>query len=216
LAGSTIEMNASWRKHPLCVVALGLLVLGIWDETWFMPGPVSNPHAAIERQCVLCHPGFSGTPNRGCMACKTRMKFVEDAGIHLHGEEKRCAACHVEHRTRIYPLALSWVDEERFDHKWTGFDLGRYHKGLKCSKCHLETRPYRDVARTCDGCHADFAPGAWMHDKTGCKLDSLHSGLACAECHTERWGEGKTPSCITCHPQADYRPRQACPSDQPA
>jgi hypothetical protein len=122
----------------------------------------------------------------------------------------------VEHRPRRYPLARAWVDEERFNHQWAGFDLGRYHKELKCSKCHLETRPYRDVARTCDGCHADFAPGVWKHDQAGCKLDSLHSGLACAECHTESWGEGKTPSCIRCHPQADYRPRQACLSDQSA
>jgi hypothetical protein len=203
-------MNWSWLKHPACVAALSLLVLGIWDETWFMPGPVSNPHAGIERRCVACHPGLSGTPNNGCMACKTRMKYVGDKGIHVHGEEKRCATCHVEHRTRAYPLARSWVDPGRFDHKWTGFDLGRFHKELKCSKCHLESRPYRDVARTCDGCHLDFAPGVWMHHKAGCDMDSLHSGLACTECHTGGWGEGKTPTCIKCHPRADYRLRQIC------
>jgi hypothetical protein len=203
-------MIGSWLKHPVTLVALGLLVLGIWDETWFMPGPVSRPHAGVERQCALCHPGFSGTPNSACMACKTRMGYVEDRGIHRHGEEKRCAVCHVEHRSRAYPLVRAWIDPDRFEHKLTGFDPGRFHKELKCSKCHSETKPYRDVARTCDGCHADFSPGVWTHDKTGCKLDALHSGLDCAECHNQGWGEGKTPLCVRCHAKADYAPRRLC------
>lgn len=207
-------MKMSRLKHPVSLVAFGLLVLGIWDETWFMPGPVSHPHAQIERQCGLCHPGFSGTPNSGCMACKTRMKYVEDRGVHLHGAEKRCSACHVEHRTRAYPLARAWVDPERFEHKWTGFDTGRFHKKLECSKCHAQGKPYRDVARTCDGCHSDFAPGVWAHDKTGCRLDALHSGLDCARCHSRGWGEGKTPSCAGCHAGADYVPQLICPPNQ--
>jgi len=206
-------MDYRWLKHPVTLAALGLLVLGIWDETWFMPAQVSRSHAAIERQCALCHPGFSGTPNSTCIACKTRMNYVEDRGIHLYAHEKRCAACHVEHRTRAYPLARSWVDEERFDHEWTGFDLERFHKKLKCAGCHSGSKPYRDVKRTCDGCHVDFKAGVWVHDKTGCGLDALHSGLGCTDCHSEGWGENKAPSCIKCHEKTGWSPRRVCSPD---
>lgn len=190
------------------------MVLGIWDTTWFMPGQVSQPHASIERKCAQCHPGFSGTPDSACMACKTGMKFVGDRGIHLNRSEQRCASCHVEHRTRAYPLARAWVDPDKFDHTWTGFDLGRFHKKLiTCTKCHSKAQPYSDVAKTCDGCHNDFKPGLWIHDKTECGLDALHSGIDCAQCHDRGWGKGKSPSCARCHPKEGYAPRQICPSN---
>ncbi|MBU1741949.1 MAG: hypothetical protein KKC37_10405 [Proteobacteria bacterium] len=201
-----------WRRliHPLVFFGAAMLVVAVVDETWLMPGPVSRHHAALEGKCAQCHPGFDGTPNRTCLRCKTKMKLVMDRGIHRFAPIKRCADCHVEHRTRAYPLASAWVDPRRFNHRWTGFVWGKFHQRLACDKCHLPGKPYRAVKPTCDGCHQDFTPGVWNHDKSRCRLDAVHAGLTCRACHVNKWGPGKKPSCVRCHPRDKYRPRRAC------
>lgn len=192
------------------LAALGLLVLGMTDETWFMPGPVSRVHARHESRCVLCHQGFKGAPKDSCLKCKTDMNLDMDKGVHKYAPLKECADCHVEHRTRDYPLASAWVDENRFDHSWTGFDLGKYHSKIECRRCHKAGENYRDVKSACDQCHQDFFPGLWDHARTGCNLDSLHNGFSCDKCHVNGWGPGKNPSCHDCHPEDDFDIHKVC------
>lgn len=203
-------MRLTLLYHPVVLVAAVFLAVVMLDTTWLMPGPVSRYHAKFAAQCARCHVPFSGTPNETCLACKAKMKLVEDRGIHRYAKIKQCATCHVEHRTRAYPLASAWVDPVTFDHQWTGFDLGRYHRKLACKKCHRDPDTYRKVARTCAGCHKDFVPGLWDHRKTGCNLDALHAGLACSQCHQHKWGPGLSPSCTRCHPKKDYDPKSLC------
>ncbi|MBU2547914.1 MAG: hypothetical protein KKB20_05865 [Proteobacteria bacterium] len=199
------------KKITLWMLAAALiLVVAVFGETWFMPGPVSRSHADIESRCRLCHPGFAGTPNGSCLACKDRMGLDPGRGIHRYAPVRRCTACHVEHRTRDYPLASDWIDPDRFDHGWTGFRLGRYHDGLACEKCHPTGRPRRAARPACDDCHHNFSPGPWDHDKTGCRLDTLHAGLECRGCHVKGWGQGREPACEACHPGQGYGPRRVC------
>ncbi len=197
-------------KYLWLLVIAGLVSLGFVDETWFMPGPVSRAHAPIEGHCSLCHPGFSGAPNQACLACKPKMNIDQDRGIHRYAPIKRCAVCHMEHRTRDYPLASAWVDPDTFNHQWTGFDLGQYHNKLTCRRCHAPGQPYRDANKNCAVCHDNFAPGIWDHQKTDCRLDPLHSGLACASCHIDQWGPGKKPECRSCHVEDSYKARDIC------
>lgn len=200
-----------WKfKYLWLLLAAGLFLMGLTDETWFMPGPVSRSHEAIEGDCGRCHPGFSGTPNQSCLSCKDRMKLIRDSGIHRHAPIEHCATCHVEHRTRNYPLASAWVAPKAFNHDWTGFRLGKYHSKLDCRQCHLQGRPYRDAEPACDACHQNFHSGIWNHRNTGCDLDSLHVGLACRSCHRQGWGKEKTPSCQPCHPKGKYTPGSIC------
>ena len=198
------------------LLAAIFLLVGLVDKSWFMPGPVSRPHARIEGECERCHPGFSGTPNESCLACKTDMKLIQDRGVHKFAPIKQCADCHVEHRTRDYPLARDWVRPTEFDHDWTGFALKPYHEKTVCAQCHPENRPYREVETTCEGCHKDFNPAQWKHDSTGCGLDAIHDGLACGLCHDHGWGEPMVPACDHCHPAGKYQFREACePADTP-
>src|SRR5258708_38123140 len=62
-----------------------------------------------------------------------------------------CAACHREHKGRnanIMPL-----DEKKFDHKLTNFELKDKHKEVKCDKCHLPKKKHREAPLDCYGCH---------------------------------------------------------------
>ena len=182
------------------------------NRSWLMPGPVSRYHAAIEKRCDKCHPGFRGAPNESCLKCKVKMKLVIDRGIHRHAAEKRCATCHIEHRSREYPLASAWVRKKDFKHQQTGYTLGRFHKKLACSKCHPPGLPYRSVRNRarCVQCHKDFSPGVWEHRKTKCTPDALHANLKCKACHINGWGAGKSPVCTGCHPKNKYQPKQLC------
>ena len=197
-------------KNPWLLLAAVLLILVIWDETWLMPGPVTRYHASIEAECRLCHPGFGGTPDSGCLSCKVKMKLVRDRGVHAHAPIKKCAHCHVEHRTREYPLASAWVDPADFDHKWTGFDLEPFHGKLECSKCHQPGQPRLAADPKCDGCHTDFFPGVWDHAKTGCAPGPLHANLACRVCHVSGWGDGLKPVCDSCHFEGKFEDRVLC------
>lgn len=203
-------MNPRFLYHPLTLLAIAFLILVSSHTKWLMPGPVSRFHAEFEARCTRCHAPFAGTPDAKCLDCKAKMKLVQNRGIHRYGKVKHCARCHVEHRTREYPLASAWVDPVTFDHRWTGFELGRYHNRLACAKCHPDPGTYRQARLTCAGCHQDFVPGIWDHRKTGCDLDALHAALACRQCHLSKWGAGLPPSCKRCHQRTNYDPKILC------
>jgi len=212
LNGADMKKFLSGGKKFYLLLALAFVGWAIADPAWFMPSPVSIYHAPIEAQCGRCHRPFRGAPNQSCLKCKVKMKLVTDRGIHRYAPEKKCAACHVEHRTRAYPLASAWVVPGNFNHQWTGYKLDRFHKKLACVKCHPPGRPYRLALHktACLNCHKDFHPVLWDHRKTGCRRDSLHAGLKCGQCHVKGWGKDKHPVCKSCHPGKKYKPRRVC------
>lgn len=163
----------NWRRflHPLVILAVALLVLCVVAETHFMPGPLSENHADIEGNCGACHPGFKGTPDASCLACKGKMKFDPNSGIHRYGPKRRCAACHNEHNGRNFPLATAWINPADFNHDWTGCGLDDVHRGVACQDCHpWGWKPGKHI--TCVKCH----PKAGYKPKDVCQKVGLPIG----------------------------------------
>jgi len=145
-------MNWRWFLNPLVILSAVLLALCVLEEKYFMPGPLSAGHAGLERNCRACHPGFKGTPDGSCLACKEKMSLYLARGIHYYGPKKPCAACHDEHNGRKFPLAVAWIDPASFNHAWTGCGLDSTHKDVACQDCH----PWgwgRGKQITCIKCH---------------------------------------------------------------
>lgn len=132
----------SWRNYltvVAIVAALGYAAFGLFagpaGEVQFTHGPVSAPHAHIDRNCGACHEPFApirndslfsqwpklanklfGSPksveswgrvsDAKCMTCHT-----ETLGHHDHLSKAEditsCASCHIEHRGRDADVALS-------------------------------------------------------------------------------------------------------------
>ncbi|KIX14646.1 hypothetical protein [Dethiosulfatarculus sandiegensis] len=198
--------------HPLFFIGLALLIFSLVDETLLMPDHLSTAHGSLENNCKACHPGFKGTPDSNCLACKGKMSLVLETGIHKYAPVKKCSGCHQEHLGKNYPIAEAWIDPVNFNHNWTGFDLSPFHLNLACTDCHQAKGNYRHTPRQCGKCHRDFKPGLWNHAKVGCRLTPPHKDLPCRNCHTKGWGGDKQPTCSQCHPPNTYKPRMACAS----
>src|SRR5258708_5325275 len=136
-----------------------------------------------------------------------------------------CAACHREHKGRnanIMPL-----DEKKFDHKLTNFELKDKHKEVKCDKCHLHTKKRGEAQLDCYGCHKkdDKHKGAlgqkceechnaksWKekdvffdHDKTKFPLKNAHADpkVRCVDCHPKDHYKHTPIACNECHKTDD-------------
>lgn len=96
--------------------------------------------------------------------------------------------------------------KEKFDHKQTGFDLGKHHSKLACNKCHTKMNPIEKLNPSCNSCHKDFVQGKFNHRKTGLILDDIHKEFDCESCHPKNNFSLK-PVCTDCHDNYIY-PKQ--------
>jgi len=147
---------------------------------------------------------------------------VECAGCHKEGKKHReaphtCIECHKEddnHRGRLGEKCTDCHNEEswrktRFDHDKTKFPLKDRHRNVPCSSCHPDHK-YKDLPRTCAGCHRLNDPHATRY------------GDKCDKCHSEKdWrtvkfdhdrdtkyrleGRHVMVDCDTCHPGDLYK-----------
>lgn len=196
-------------------------------ETLLMPGKLSNAHRKLEEHCSVCHDVRDRSRQPAlCLDCHKRIAadIRNRRGFHGHAPAmatSQCDACHAEHLGRTADIVE--LDPAQFDHELTDFPLRGAHAAVACVSCHSAAKPYRDVPRTCDGCHArddahagklgrDCAachgPDSWWqahfdHDTTGFPLRGGHAGLACAQCHVANHYKGTPRDCVSCHATDD-------------
>lgn len=153
--------------------------------------------------CQSCHKSDK------CTKCHDVDKTYDKPRKHdLKGKSfevvhQNCISCHKDNScNKCHQDGI----KERFDHKSTGFDLGKYHSKLACSKCHSKTNPMDKPSKNCLSCHKNFTSGKYNHDRTGFRLDDLHKDLDCDNCHKNN-NFATSPGCSDCHDGFTY-PKQ--------
>lgn len=192
-----------WVFRYGLVLGIVLAAVAFSRATPLMTGQLSAAHAGFEADCQKCHPRGGQSQDALCLKCHAGIGTTSPSVIHKRVKEK-CAVCHIEHRSRAYPLALS--DPVAFDHNLTGFDLSRWHRGVACRACHRPGEPYYRVKKACRDCHSGWGPESFDHARvTGVKLYS-HLAIDCSRCHPEnRYVD--PPRCTPCHDSwIRYRP----------
>jgi hypothetical protein len=197
-------------------------------ERLVSPGPLSRPHAKIERNCVSCHTPFAPKTERAnCLSCHKPIARDIKARVGLHGRKaairvSQCRACHTEHRGREKKIAA--FNTGKFDHALTDFPLKGKHARTTCRSCHAPGRKATAAPTQCVACHAkaDVHRGrfgrncaschvetGWRdirrfdHALTGYPLIGQHRTTSCASCHTGRRFAGTPRQCIACHVEDD-------------
>ncbi|MEW6364069.1 MAG: hypothetical protein AB1714_05465 [Acidobacteriota bacterium] len=187
-------------------LTLGLLIWAwsLYRPAWWMPSALSESHAGLDANCGNCHVPYRGVAVARCLNCHADFTAA-DSPSPLHRDHRiECPRCHVEHRTRDYPLRFA--DPRGFDHSLTGFPLGRRHQRLQCTYCHKDLYDYFHVPATCPECHSAWNSTNFRHDQVvGIPL-VIHKELECQDCHTGRLYDQK-PACGNCHgEEVRYQP----------
>jgi len=149
------------------------------------PGPLIEGHKKLEKKdCLECHSAGSGTPDSKCLDCHKEIREnIKSNKKSFHANVKKdCFLCHSDHKGRDFNTTE--VDEKKFDHKATGYELTGKHEKIKCNECHTEKREKKPIRKnetryfgkttSCKGCHqksdVHLYTGKWK------KLD-------CGKCH---------------------------------
>ncbi len=191
------DRTATKLFYTLCFALVVVSVSSSSAQEFFRvsPGKLNETHADLDnsRSCTRCHDLGGGVTNDKCLAChKTLSKSIR-SGKGLHARfQKRCIACHTQHKGRGYNI-IDWRQvggRENFDHDRTGFKLEKKHSVIACASCHKKrTRSgrtyYPGLSPECGSCHRD------VHSTTlrACKQchQSRHrapfAGDDCKQCH---------------------------------
>ena len=156
-----------------------------------------NDHAdRFGLACSSCH------VNEPCSKCHKSEAAAAKPIEHVEGGHDRCSTCHSV--TENCEKCHDKQPRERFDHaRKTGFDLGRFHSALTCTRCHKENGNHKGLSGTCTSCHSGWKPGAFDHAVTGIKLSETHAALDCESCHLES-NFAKPPACSGCHDDKSF------------
>ena len=171
--------------HRLIGLSVFLLVAGNL-RAQLSPGDLSKAHAELEgiSNCTKCHVLGQKVSNDKCLDCHKELKsrVVQNKGFHVSKEVKgkACASCHNEHHGRTFDLVR--LDEDKFEHQLTGYELTGAHKKTECRECHKadyvsditlkkKKTTFLGLKQSCGSCHED------VHQKTLSTND-------CAKCHT--------------------------------
>lgn len=144
--------------------------------------------------------------------------FIYGDSISPHGANFKiaCEDCHTEKGWRVA------VNEIKFDHSGTGFQLIGGHKKADCAGCHSSLK-FNEVGVLCADCHTDIhrnelgnncenchTPLNWdnrnrsldIHAATDFPLIGMHANLDCQSCHRNEqqreFGRLST-ECSSCH-----------------
>ena len=218
-------MPAACRVLGLLALVFTAPLLAADIERFFMPGPLIAGHKGLEAECTNCHERLRElTQNVLCLSCHDHRPILDDIrdGSGFHGKDRQassqdCSLCHTDHKGEDARIVL--LDEDRFDHRLTDFELIGRHRLAECTDCHRSGEKHREAEQECHACHAedDFhegelgercadchSPVSWHrsefdHDRTDFPLRESHRGVVCSACHRdERYAD--TPGrCVDCH-----------------
>jgi hypothetical protein len=185
------------------------------------PGPLSEGHKNLETTgCLDCHKIGTGVPDKNCLECHEEIKNFKEQKLGFHGNQKKnCISCHKEHKGRKFNRTN--LNQKKFDHSLTTFELKGEHKKLECKECHTDShnkkknkrnkirffRELKNRKTTCFECHIDETPHTFS-DK--------YKEENCALCHiNDSWdkirefdhdktnfkliGKHKELTCKECH-----------------
>ena len=184
------------------------------------PGPLAKAHEKYDgiKTCVKCHKLGGGVPDENCLGCHDKLasRIKEKKTIHARYTVS-CIKCHRDHQGRNFRMVS--LDEKKFDHKETGYDLQGGHGKLKCGKCHKKDR-YSGLSRECLHCHDDYHKKQLSADCFKCHnfevwkdlkkfnhdrdskytLTGRHKEVKCDQCHKKKkYRLKKYTFCDSCH-----------------
>lgn len=193
----------------------------------FSPGKLARPHAFLEglSNCTECHQAGDELKDELCLDCHEEIAARVRAAEGYHGRlapaERACVNCHLDHQGLDYDLV--GLDERRFDHRKTGWNLTGAHREIECRDCHdprlvvdpqirrllaksSKQRTYLGTAIQCSGCHFDEHRG-----QLGTRCDDCHdttdwsaaAGFDHATSDFPLRGAHAEVQCSECHPSED-------------
>ncbi len=216
-------------RFSLAIMLLSCLTFNHADaadiEQFLMPGVLIEGHKGLESECTNCHVRLRNTTqNTLCLDCHDHKPIANDIRDKkgFHGKDKKasslqCKACHSDHKGR--DARVIWLDKDRFDHRFTDFDLSGKHKLADCGSCHLEDKKYREAPANCYACHSEddahkgdrgkkcedchnsagWGKSAFDHDQTDFKLKFAHTQVNCNACHLGGEYKDTPKKCVSCH-----------------
>lgn len=221
LAGARPALSAACHLLVLALVTFGTSpARGQSIESVVMPGAVAKSHAKIEHECSKCHVRFRPAAQPGlCQECHRDIAADLRGGTGYHGRtgDTACRRCHTDHRGREARIVV--LDETKFDHRLTDYQLRGEHRGKACAGCHRAGEKHREAPADCYSCHrgndkhrSNLGPhceachgeegwkmGRFDHSKTRFPLLHRHAQVRCADCHVDERYAGTARDCVGCH-----------------
>jgi len=196
-------------------------------KTLVMPGKLITGHAELESECASCHKTFDKQGQRQlCLDCHEEIADDIEGQHGYHGQraevqDSQCSSCHAEHQGR--DAVIVFLDEDKFDHRFTDFELADAHTDVDCADCHSPDLKYREAPNECAGCHLEdqhhegamgddcgscHQPTEWLeakfdHSTTDYPLLGKHSEAKCLDCHEDRTFPDPPTNCFGCHAADD-------------
>ena len=207
---STYVIYLALALFMLAIFGLaGLLAgpLGLYGpgSTWRMlvvPGPLSQAHAFLEKECGACHTPNKGITATACLTCHaTDMPLLAKQSTVFHAEIQECRSCHIEHQgNAVRPVTMDhavlarigWRSRQgekatdgkamsEIAHAFAGLTGGHPASDvttLDCHSCHSFRDPHRGLfGRECAECHQT---SSW---KTAGFVHPSPRSKDCAQCH---------------------------------
>ena len=196
-------------------------------ERLVSPGPLSNAHQELEKDCSSCHATFDKSAQTAlCLDCHkdTSADVMRFTGFHGKSPDvqgKDCKTCHTEHEGLIFDIAT--FDSTLFDHSLTDYPLKGLHEEVECAACHLTDKKFRETPTDCASCHKSDEPhkdrlgddcqdchtvNDWKqvdfdHSTTDFPLLGKHRNTTCVACHVGEIYEELPAKCNDCHEEDD-------------
>ena len=197
-------------------------------ESAVMPGPVIQGHAELEGACQNSHVRIDRAAQpKLCLDCHKPVAADVRAGTGYHGriKERECRGCHTDHRGRTARVVQ--IDEAKFDHALTDFQLRGKHRGRNCSSCHRAKTKFSQAPSDCVSCHrkedkhknglgpkcenchneTTWKEARFDHGKTRFPLSLGHadSRVKCTDCHIDNKFSDTPRECVSCHRKDDMK-----------
>ena len=223
---------SGWEPRPRVFLAMLACLINFTAhaqtlESLIMPGDVFSGHADVESECSSCHKPFNRSHQRTlCLDCHDDVAGDIDSGTGFHGKSDvaridECATCHTDHEGRNADIV--GLEEDKFDHALTDFELLGKHLETTCLKCHEADDKHRDAPSECFACHVEddvhkesvgtdcgecHSATGWKevefdHDSTDYPLVGKHADAACIDCHESEVFSEPPQNCYGCHAADD-------------